>query len=106
MSLASEWLSASQFEDRIAPARKHYEITTAVEVWLYAAKTTENRQANAADYEAYCHQCAAPANLYGAIFHYPECDWDIEDIRFRRRTASDLGLRSPLGLAWARSVRN
>jgi hypothetical protein len=106
MSPAGVWLSAPQIDGRPAPTRNCNEITTAVEVWLYAGKRTENRQVDAADCEAYCQQCGAPANVFGAIFHYPECDWDTEDIRFRRRSASDLGLRGPLGLAWARAVRN
>ena len=37
-----------------------------------------------------------------AIFHYRECDWDAGNIRFRRRTASDLRLKGPLALAWTR----
>jgi hypothetical protein len=106
MSLASDWLSGLQFEDRIAPFHNRKQMTSAAEVWLYAAKKTENRQIDAADCEAYCQQCAASANVYGAIFHYPECDGDTENIRFRRRAASDSGFRGPLGLAWARSVRN
>jgi hypothetical protein len=106
MSPAGVWLSAPQIDGRPAPTRNCNEITTAVEVWLYAAKTTENRQVDTTDCEAYCQQCGAPANVFGAIFHDPACNWEICDIRFWPTTAVNLRLKGPLGLAWTQSARN